>query len=110
MDLLRLNFQPGISVQAIVRHRFGKPVNFFPVRGLKKFFLLVSVSRWKFCLCEKSIDLILQATLGGTTVDFRTQQISTRVFRFVVASKNMAFHVYNLRHFTCDQYQIIFNL
>jgi hypothetical protein len=48
MDLLGLSFSWGISVQAVVRHHFGEPVNFFPVRGLKEFCLLVSVGRCKF--------------------------------------------------------------
>jgi hypothetical protein len=32
-------------------------------------------------------------TLGGIATDFRPQQVSDRVFCFVVASKNVRFHV-----------------
>jgi hypothetical protein len=41
---------------------------------------------------------------------FRPQQISDRVFKFVVASRNVGFHIYNLRSFSCEQYKIYFNL
>jgi hypothetical protein len=32
------------------------------------------------------------------------------IFCFVVASKNVGFHIYNLRSFACEQYHIFFNL
>jgi hypothetical protein len=54
--------------------------------------------------------LILQATLGGVAADFRSQQISDRVFKFVVASRNVGFHIYKLRSYCCDQYKVFFNL
>jgi hypothetical protein len=110
MDLPGLNFQPGIGVQATIHARLGEHVNHFPVQGLKEFFLIVSVGRCKFKLSEYSIDFLLQTTLGGTAVDFRPQQISDMVFKFVVASHNVGFHIYNLRSFSCDEYHIFFNL
>lgn len=36
MNLSALNLKPGIGV----RHHFGEPVNFFPIQGLKEFFLI----------------------------------------------------------------------
>jgi hypothetical protein len=48
--------------------------------------------------------------LGGSAADFRPQKISDAVFKFVVASRNVGFHIYNLKSFACDQYQIFFNL
>jgi hypothetical protein len=89
---------------------WGEPVNFFPISGLNGLFLIVSVGHCKFRLSEESIGFILQATLGGVAVDFRPTQISGRVFKFVVASRNVGFHIYNLRSFSCDQYNIFFNL
>jgi hypothetical protein len=68
------------------------------------------VGRCKYKLSEQSISLILQATLGGNAVDFIPQQVSDRVFKFFVASKNVGFHIYKLWSFSCDQYQIFFNL
>jgi hypothetical protein len=66
-------------------------VNFFPIQGLKEFSLIVSVGRCKYRLSEHSIGFILQATLGGVAADFRPQQISDWVFKFVVASRNVGF-------------------
>jgi hypothetical protein len=85
-------------------------LNFFPIQCLKEFSLIVSVGRCKYRLSEHSIGFILQATLLGVTADFRPQQISDRVFKFVVASRNVGFHIYNLRSFSCEQYKIYFNL
>jgi hypothetical protein len=107
MDFPDLNFQPGAGVQAAVR---GEPVNFFPISGLKEFYLLVSVANCKYKLLEFSIEMILQATIGRVAADFRPQQISNRVFKFVVTSKNVGFHIYNLCSFSCEQYKIFFNL
>jgi hypothetical protein len=73
MDLPGLNFKPGLGVQAAIHHRFNEPVNFFPRRGFSEFFLIASVGRCKFKLCENSTGLILQATLGGSAADFRPQ-------------------------------------
>jgi hypothetical protein len=47
------------------------------------------MGRYKFKLSEQSSGFILQATLGGTAADFRPQQVSDRVFKFVVVSKNV---------------------
>jgi hypothetical protein len=74
-----------------VRHLFGQPVNFFPVHGLKEIFLLVSVGRCKFQLTEISVGLLLQATMEGVAADFRP--LSDRMFKFVVASKNVGFQL-----------------
>jgi hypothetical protein len=110
MDLPGLNFKPGLGFQATIHHRFNEPVNFFPRRGFSEFFLVASVGHCKFKLCENSIGVILQATLRGSMADFRPQRLSDRSFKFVVASRNVGFHIYNLKSFSCDQYQIFFNL
>jgi hypothetical protein len=110
MDLSGWNFQPGVGVQAAIHAHYGEPVNHFPVQGLMEFFLIVSLGRCKFNLLEKTIGFLLEATIGGTAVDFRLQQISDRVFKFVVASHNVGFHNYNLRSFSCEEYHIFFNL
>jgi hypothetical protein len=68
------------------------------------------VGRCKYQLSDFSIGKILQATIGGTAADFRLQWISDHVYKFVVASKNVGFHIYNLRSFSCDQYNIFFHL
>jgi hypothetical protein len=65
MELPSLSFRPGVGVQLAIRQRFGEPVNYFPIQGLKEFFMVVSVGRCKYELSEYSIGMILQATLGG---------------------------------------------
>jgi hypothetical protein len=100
----------SIGVQTVVQHHFGELVNHYPIHGGKAFHLLVSFGRCKFKLSKFSVGLILQATIGGDAVDFRPQQISDRVFRFVVAPRNVRFHVYNLHSFNCDQFVLYFNL
>jgi hypothetical protein len=54
---------------------------------------LASFGWCKFRLSKQSVGFLLQATIGGTAVDFRPQQISERVFKFVVNSRNMGFQV-----------------
>jgi hypothetical protein len=38
----------GRGVQAAIRHHFGEPVNFFPINGLKEFFMVASDGLCKF--------------------------------------------------------------
>jgi hypothetical protein len=101
MDLLGFNSQPGTGVQAAVHFCFSEPVNHYPKPWLQ--------GRCKYKLSDYYVGLILQATIRGVVVDFRLQQIS-KVFSFVVASRNVGFHIYNLRSFSCDQYVLYFNL
>jgi hypothetical protein len=110
MDLPYLNFHLGLGVQSAIHFRLGESVNFFPVIGLKEFFPIASFGRCKFRLNDHSVGLMLQATLGGIAADFKHAQISDQVFCFVVASKNVGFHVYKLRSFSCEQYHVFFNL
>jgi hypothetical protein len=100
---------PVIAVEAAIRSRYGDLVNYFPIQGLKEFilqYLLVGVNS-----NSKSFASVffLQATLVGVAVDFRLQLISDWVYKFVVTSRNVTFHIYNLKSYTCEQYKI-FNL
>jgi hypothetical protein len=101
MDLQGLNFSLRVGVQVAIKAHFGEPVS-SSSSGCHDFILLASFGWCKFRLSKQSVGFLLQATIGGTAVDFRPQQISERVFKFVVNSRNMGFHVYNLRSFTCD--------
>jgi hypothetical protein len=109
MDLQGLSFSPGVGVQAAIKSRFGEPVS-CPARGCAEFILVASFGHCKFHLSEQSVGFLLQATIGGVVVDFRSQQLSEKVFKSVVHSCNVGFHVYNLRSFTCDQYKVFFYL
>jgi hypothetical protein len=105
-----LSFSPGLGVQSAVHARFGIPVNHFPGLGLREFFLMVSFGRCKFQLSEETAGLLIQATVGGVAADFRPQQLSARVFKFVVASRDVGFHIAGLKSFPCDNYKIFFHL
>jgi hypothetical protein len=85
-------------------------MNFFPLHGFKEFYLVVSVGHYKFQLNEHSMGIILQAMIGGVATDFRPQQMSYRVFKFIVASCNVGFHFFNLKSFSCEQYKVFFHL
>jgi hypothetical protein len=105
MDLPGLNFQPGVRVQVAIHNRFDESINSFPILGLKEFYPIVLVGSCKYRLSETLIGLILQATLGTTAADFRPQQSSDRVFKFVVVSKNVVFiYIYILKFFSYEQY------
>jgi hypothetical protein len=66
MVLPGLSFSPALGVQAAIRH-----LNFFPIKGLKEFYLVISIGRCKFQLSEENVCLILQASL-----DFGVQTLS----------------------------------
>jgi hypothetical protein len=90
MELSVLVFRPGLGVQEAIKQRFGLPVS--PAAGsLRPFFLVASFGRCKFHLCNLSVGLILQATIGGAASDFNVVQLSSRVFPFSVSSKAWVF-------------------
>jgi len=69
MELPGLSFRPGVGVQAAVLQKFGLSVTSSgSSRGA--FFLVTSFGRCKFRLCPPSVGLILQATIGGSALDF----------------------------------------
>jgi len=108
MELPGLNFRPGLGVQAVIKQRFGLPVT--PTLGSRAFFLVASFGRYRFHLCNLSVALILQATIGGSPSDFDIVQLGPRVFRFSVSSKPVGFHVFKLGNFECSAYKIFFHL
>jgi hypothetical protein len=110
MSTLGLDFCPGVGVQSAILHRFGSPVNFYPISGARPFVLVISIRRCKLRLSESSVALILQATIGGVTTNFRPKQLSKWVFSFVVASRDVGFHIFKLKSFICDQYKVFFHL
>jgi hypothetical protein len=103
MEFLDLSFKSWLGVQSAIRQQFGELVNYFPIEGLKEFFMVVSVGRCKYQLSKLSVGLTLQATLGGAMTDFRPKHLSASVFKFFVASSKVGFHVFNnLKFFSCE--------
>jgi hypothetical protein len=110
MEFLDLSFKSWLGVQSAIRQWYGELVNYFLIEGLKEFFMVVSVGRCKYQLSKLSVGLTLQATLGGTTIDFRPKHLFGRVFKFFVASSKVGFHVLNdLKFFSCEKYKILFH-
>lgn len=113
MDLLGLNPRPGKVVEAEILCKFGSsvcaPPSHDPSRS-RGFLLLVSFGRCKFRLDEFSVARILEATIGGSAPLFGVHFLNDRVFRFMVCSQPVGFHIYKLRSFECANYKLFFNL
>jgi len=105
MELPGLSFRPGLGVQSVIRQRFGLSVSPLASSG-PPFFLVASFGRCRFRLCPFSVSLILQATIGGSAVDFDVVQLADRVFRFSVTNKHVGFHVFKLSCFTSSLYKV----
>lgn len=110
MALADLDFRPGIGVQSAVLAKFGLPVSVPIEKSLADFVLVVSFGRCKYRLNEESVGKILQATIGGTAVDFKPMQLDDRVFGFSVTAKLVGLHIYGLRSYECSNYKIYFHL
>jgi len=74
------------------------------------FHLVVAFGFCKFKLSQHSVDLILQATIGGNASLFKVSTLSDRVFKFSVASKEVGLIIRRLISFECDLYKIFFHL
>lgn len=110
MEIPPLNLRPGRVVEAEILRRFGTPVNFDPSSPLPEFFLVLSVGRCKFRLSPITVGCILQSVLGGSRHAYRVSQLNDRVFRFSVRSKQVGFHVFQLRNFECAEFRVFFHL
>ena len=109
MELPGLSFHLGIGVQDVIKSKFGCSVSpDTPDRAF--FFLVASFGRCEFRLSPETVGTILQATLGGSAVDFSVLALADRVFRFSVSSRLVGFHIFKLRSFVCSAFKIFFHL
>lgn len=107
MALLGLSFSPGLRVQDEIRATLGVPVS----SSISDSFLLVAAfGRCKFKLSERSVALILQATIGGSANCFKVAKLSDRVFKFTVACNESGLFIRRLFAFECDLYKVSFHL
>lgn len=72
--------------------------------------MLVTFRRFLFRLTEESVALALQFCLGGRSSDFHVKFLSNNHFHFLVFSKEVGFHVYNLRRITTSSFDVFFHL
>jgi hypothetical protein len=110
MDLTKLDFRPGIAFEDSLRRCMASPV--CPERpGLPlAFWLVISFGRCIFKLDSDSVGFLLQASLGGSATGFDVTQLSDRVFRFLVFSKVVGFHIYNSKSIDRAEFRAFFNL
>lgn len=57
-----------------------------------------------------SVEMILQATIGGNALFFKVSALSGRVFKFSVASKEVGLAIRKLVSFECDLFKLFFHL
>jgi hypothetical protein len=110
MDLALLDFRSGIAFEDSLRLCLASSV--CPARpGLpSSFWLVVSFGRCIFKLNSDSVGHLLQAALGGFAAGFEVHQLSDRVFRFLVSSKVVGFHIYNSKCIVHAEFRAFFNL
>lgn len=108
LGLPGLSAWPGIGVQVVIKSKFGCSVSHAGFG--RPFFLVASFVRCKFWLSPASVGAILLATIGGRASDFAVFELADRVFRFLVLSSSMGFHIANLCSFDCSAFKIFFHL
>jgi hypothetical protein len=64
MELPGLSFNPGLATQVRIRHHFASPVTHHALDGFS-FILVAAFGRCKFKLTTKTVESLLQASLGG---------------------------------------------
>ncbi|TVT98026.1 hypothetical protein EJB05_56695, partial [Eragrostis curvula] len=110
VDLLQLDYSPGIGKQVEIWKQFNLPVVFSHGMGLREFFLVLSVGRCKFRLTDLSVAHILQAVLGGDAKAFKVEDLQDRVYKFSVSCKKISFYIYNIKSYECTDFKILFHL
>lgn len=109
MELPGLDFSPGLATQHQLWSSLGLPIN-CPGFSSRSFFLVVSFGRCSFRLSLASVGLILQASIDGSSADFRVVALGDRVFRFSVSSNLIGHAIYKLRSFECCHYKLYLHL
>jgi hypothetical protein len=99
MDLQDLCFDQGLEVASLIGRKFGQSIS--PSFPGWRFLLVVSFGRCKFRLYPSTINLILQATIGGVAFDFEVLQLGDRTFHFFVTSREVGLFIYRLISFEC---------
>ncbi|KAM0880622.1 hypothetical protein ACQ4PT_033457 [Festuca glaucescens] len=86
--VMSLDFSDGQAFRSQVRKIFGTTVH--PLGKANHFLMVVSFGYSKFKLNEEAVGLALESCLGGLCDDLSVIQLTDRVFRFLVASRNGA--------------------
>jgi len=106
----RMDFSVGEEFEREVHRRFGVQVHHESPSPRGSFFLLATFRRFLFRLTEDSVSLALQSCLGGLASKFHVVELSHNHFRFSVSCKAVGFHVYALRRFIGETFDVYFYL
>jgi len=106
----RMDFSVGEEFEREVHRRFGVQVHHDSPSPRGSFFLLATFRRFLFRLTEDSVSLALQSCLGGLASKFHVVELSHNHFRFSVSCKAVGFHVYALRRFIGETFDVYFHL
>lgn len=104
-----LDFSPGLDLKKLISSRFSSSVSSSSTSS-SEFFLVASFGRSAIRLNEQSMVLILQSCLRGKDVDFHVIHLSSMMFRFSVASKNVGFLIYRVKSYVCASFAVFFSL
>jgi hypothetical protein len=102
------DFSVGISFAKSICKRFFSAMH--SSRDSDHFTLVVSFGRANFHLSEDSAGIALEAAIGGFCGSLKVSILRERVFSFVVSSKQVGFHILNLRSYACPQFKCYFHL
>jgi hypothetical protein len=103
-----LDFSDGISFAKFIRRKFYSAVH--PSKETGSFTMVVSFGRANFRLSEDFVGIALEAAIGGYCGSLKVPQLGDRVFSFFVSSKQVGFHVLNLRFYSCPKFKCFFHL
>jgi hypothetical protein len=103
-----VDFTPGMNFAKEIKRLFHSTVH--PSGRSKAFTMVVSFGRASFRLDVDSVAIALESAIGGFCGSLNVQPISERVFTFRVASKNVGFHIIDMRWFSCNKFKCFFHL
>jgi hypothetical protein len=106
----KLDFSHGKKFRKEILQLFGSSVHHTLATPSGSFFLLAAFRRFTFRLDEFSVAFALASCLGGAPAGFHVQFQSERHFLFSVANKSVGFHVYALRRFIGEHFDVYFHL
>ena len=72
--------------------------------------MVISFGRATFRLDDASVNLAIESALGGNGDAYMASALTGRTFSFNVSCKQVGFQVYNLKKFSCKNFECFFNL